>query len=286
MTESAREWLSRHGVKIAGSEHKHGRAGWTQVQECPYCNSTNYHLGIKNDFSRANCWKCGPHQLTQTLRLVSGASWDAIKGLGRFVVAESGHKTYGQYTPPTGLVDLKPRDRAYLTDRGFDPDALAAQWGLKSIGHLSKHKKGVFIPITHRGKSVSWTIRHREGPLRYTTAKDEEKLISEKDLVFGSDLCQGTIIVVEGPFDLFRVGIGGGCLFGLAYTQAQVRVLSRFHRRLLCFDNSPEAQLVADRLANDLAAFPGETLRVCLEAEDPGSADPEEIHELRKLAGI
>lgn len=281
-----REWLAQYGVDTAGHEHNHGRIGWTQVRECPYCGSTNYHLGIKNDWSRANCWKCGPHNIQQVLKLVSGASWNEVKGLGRFAVVAHTIKEYGGYKPPAGLVPLAPKDREYLESRGFDPDALVSLWSLQSIGPLSGMRKGVFIPITHRGKPVSWTIRHRKGDPRYTTAKDDEKLLSEKDFLFGAEHCQGTVIVVEGPFDMFRVGPGAVPLFGLAYTQAQVAALSRIHRRIVCLDNSSDAQRVADRLCSDLSAFPGETIRVCLEAEDPGSASIEEIQELRKFAGV
>jgi hypothetical protein len=32
--------------------------------------------------------------------------------------------------------------------------------------------------------------------------------------------------------------------------------------------------------------FPGETLQVTLDADDPGSASPEEVQELRKFAGL
>jgi hypothetical protein len=48
-------------------------------------------------------------------------------------------------------------------------------------------------------------------------------------------------------------------------------------------DNDERAQAVGRRLASQLAGFPGETAVVRLESgTDPGSADPEEIAELRR----
>jgi len=110
--------------------------------------------------------------------------------------------------------------------------------------------------------------------------------MSEKDILFGAETCTNTIIVVEGFFDMANIGDGAVCAFGLAYTQEQVRLMAGYPRRIICFDNSSDAQRVASRLAGDLAVFPGETLQVTLDADDPGSASPEEVQELRKFAGL
>ena len=110
--------------------------------------------------------------------------------------------------------------------------------------------------------------------------------MSEKDILFGAEACTHTAIAVEGFFDMANVGPGAVCLFGLAYTQKQVNLLSQYPRRIICFDNSPDAQRVASRLAGDLAVFPGTTEQVVLDADDPGEASRDEILELRKFAGL
>jgi hypothetical protein len=200
-------------------------------------------------------------------------------------------KQYGKYTPPSGLINgLSPKDQAYLAKRGFDPWLMVMRHDIQSVGPFCAYPKGIFIPIkNYRGDPVSWTIRAREpgdGP-RYLTAKDHQKSESEEDRVFGAHRCNNnTVIVVEGPFDMMKVGPGAGCLLGLAYAQKQLQIISRFARRIICFDNSPHAQVKAAQLCADLSVFPGTTEQVTLDAADPGDATKEQIQELREYAGL
>jgi hypothetical protein len=282
-----RDLLEAAGVEVASQNDTHFRLGWCNTR-CPYCHGSSFHLGIANNFSRANCYKCGKKDPIHALHLLTNVSFDSLKTYRVFAPREEIKKTYGKYTPPPGLVPLSPKDRKYLLGRGLDADRLETDYGLQSVGPFSGLPKGIFIPITHQGRPVSWQIRFREPEdgQRYKTAKDSEKSVSEKDILFGAEHCLHTIIAVEGFFDKANIGFGAACLFGLAYSRQQVLLLARFPRRILCFDNSTDAQQVASRLADELAVFPGETLRVCLDADDPGSASRAEVEELRRFAGL
>lgn len=280
------------GVSIAGPDDLHHRLGWLNMP-CFWCHSSKKLLGITEDGRRASCYQCGGKSPLNVLFAALGKNPEAFRHAREQIKyiaprREKITKTYGKYTPPPGLMPLSAKDRSYLTGRGLDADRLEADYGLQSIGPFSGHPRGIFIPITHKGHAASWQIRYREpaNNLRYFTATDEQKTISEKEILFGSDRCSHTIIVCEGFFDKANIGHGAVCTFGLAYTQAQVLLMSRFARRIICFDKSFAAQQVASRLAGDLAAFPGETLQVCLEADDPGSASRAEVEELRKFAGL
>lgn len=284
---TAREMLEAANIEIAGQDDPHFRHGWVNVK-CPICHGSSYHLGITNDFSRANCYKCGRKDPIQVLRILTSRPYEELKALRLYAPREEIVKTYGKYTPPLGLVPLSPKDRQYLLGRGLDANRLQVAYNLQSIGPFSGLPKGIFIPITYRGNPVSWQIRYREptNDQRYKTASDAEKSMSEKEMLFGSEHCSNTIVITEGFFDMANIGFGAVCTFGLAYTQIQLQLMARFSRRIICFDNSTSAQVVASKLAGDLAAFPGETLQVCLEADDPGSASRSEVEKLRKFAGL
>jgi|694.fasta_scaffold00823_33 hypothetical protein len=281
--------LQRHNISVAGPDDPHYRLGWTNTK-CPFCHGHKNHLGIKNDFSRANCYKCGKKDVLYALRLLTRENLDELKQIRAFATPDRSESVarYGKYTPVSGLVALSQRDRAYLHDRGLDADGSVERYKLRSIGPFSGVPKGIFIPITFNWEPVSWTIRFREAVdgQRYKTASDSQKSMSEKDILFGAETCTNTIIVVEGFFDMANIGDGAVCTFGLAYTQKQVQLMAGYPRRVICFDNSRDAQQVAARLASDLAVFPGETLQVTLDADDPGSASREEVQELRKFAGL
>lgn len=285
---NVRELLEQHQVPIADPGNPHFRNYWVNVQ-CVFCHSTKFLLGIRNDFSGASCYKCGAKNVVSVLRALTGESVDFIRSLAQFSTVERVEKSYGIYTPPNNLVDLTARDREYLREtRKLDPDILVERYSLRSIGPFSGLARGVFIPITYNRRPVSWQVRFREAVdgQRYKTAKDSEKSMSEKDMLFGAEYCGHTAVVTEGFFDMANIGPGAVCTFGLAYTAKQVLLISRYARRVICFDNSPAAQIVASKLAADLSVFPGETLQVCLDADDPGSASPEEIKLLRKTVGL
>jgi hypothetical protein len=285
------ELLAKEGVEWRDATHRHGRAGWVQV-DCPKCGpgSMRFHCGLSLRMPVANCWRCG--------RLVF---WDVLRGyvqphLLRQLQHGSKAKALafdvvpgGVYTPPKGVGPLGPAHVAYLRGRGFDPDAMAALWGAGGISLHTLLPWRVFIPIYYQGKPVSWTTR-TIGPAekkKYISAALHEEALPHKQLLYGVDYCRsGVVVVHEGPLDVWRTGPGAVCTFGTHYTPQQVAMLTQFHRRVVCFDPTPEAQARADVLCDMLAIWPGETVRVVPDAEDPGSATPVQVRELRDFAGL
>jgi hypothetical protein len=63
----------------------------------------------------------------------------------------------------------------------------------------------------------------------------------------------------------------------------QARKMIRYPRRAICFDNEPEAQKRARDLYNLLVDFPGETMRIELDAKDAGEASERERKRLRNV---
>ena len=72
--------------------------------------------------------------------------------------------------------------------------------------------------------------------------------------------------------------------FGLSYSQEQFQKMLAHPLRIVCYDNAPVARKVANKLADALSLFPGETYNVVLSSDDPGDASPKEIKELRRMA--
>jgi hypothetical protein len=281
------EFLEKYGVEHSTTD-KHSRHGWVQCSPCPTCQSSKFHLGIKLDGTRSSCYKCGSFQTAKLLKQLTDAPWSEIKALlgdSRFVPDEP-EKVYGGYKPPKDLGPLGPGHRKYLIGRNLDPDELAVNWGIQGTGPFSEYPHRVFLPISRNGKPVSWTARTvlKGVEPRYQTAQDHQKSYSEKKLLFGQDKFKGNaVIVTEGPFDAINLGFGAVALLGLAYNNEQLHLLSRYARRVIALDSSDEAQRVADKLCEDLAVFPGETIRLVVDAKDPGSADKSEVESIRKF---
>ncbi len=185
--------------------------------------------------------------------------------------------------PKTG--PLLKAHRAYLRGRGFDPEQIEAVWGIGGIGVASRLAWRLFIPVHLGGEVVSWTTRAiGDDPVRYVSARPEEEALPIHSLLYGEDYLRYAVVVCEGPTDAWRIGPGAVALMGVKYTQAQVVRIARYPRRIICFD--PDAQERSRALASELAPFPGETLVVVPGAKDIAESSPDDIEEVRALAGL
>jgi hypothetical protein len=188
----------------------------------------------------------------------------------------------GRYTPPQGTGPLLAAHVAYLQGRGFDAQRVAALWGVQGIGMAPRLPWSLFIPVFHNGKPVSWTTRsiNPNSQRRYRTAEPTEEQIPIRELLYGEEYCRNTVVVHEGPTDVWATGPGAVATFGIDFTAAQVQRLSRYWRRVVCFDGQPAAQAAAMRLVQALRVYEGETLNVVLQGKDT-AASPLEAAKLR-----
>lgn len=272
-------------------EHHHTRPGWIQL-DCPLCgkDSGGFHLGYNLSLKYFNCWKCGGLYFPKVLEAL-GLPYGKAKEVHRSVDAAALSRIVRERTTlkePAGVGDMLPAHREYLEGRGFSPDKLSRIWGLKGIGLAHRLGWRIYIPITHQGVQVSWTTRAigDRAALRYISASPEQESMSHKRAVYGADLCHHSIVVCEGPADAWAIGPGAGATFGTSFSSSQVKIMSRFPFRFICFDSSKDAQRRAEGLADQLSVFPGSTQNVTLDAKDPGEASRKEIRLLRKIAKL
>jgi hypothetical protein len=282
------EILELLGVPHAMPGHEHVRTGYIGI-DCPSCSPgiEHFRLGIRDNGKSAHCWACSKVNPITAVAEASGRPWREVLELFRLIDADAAipedFKPAGRLKLPDGIGPLLKVHRDYLRGRGFDPDELARVWKIGGIGLSSRYAWSVFIPVNHLGKTVSWTTRqtHDNGK-RYDNAPSDSESYPAKRLLYGSDLCKHTAVVVEGPTDAWRIGPGAVAVFGLAYTEAQVLAISKYPQRVICLDNEPFAQEKARELANALAPFDGKTVTMFMDVKDPGSASPKKIAWIRK----
>src|SRR5574343_308941 len=118
------EFLQQHGVDHReGGTHSHVRPGWIGV-DCPRCGpgSGKFHAGVREDLSRAACWRCGGMSPYHLLAEVAGLRWYEVR---EAVTPRSGPVT-GAYSPakrnagvvyPKGLEPLSDCYSGYLRGR-------------------------------------------------------------------------------------------------------------------------------------------------------------------------
>lgn len=280
------------------TEGKYCRSGWIQFH-CPFCfggqDPNKPYCGYNISFNYVNCWRCGPHGLGKTLMVLTGQQWKDVKKVIEEFDAprrneEEVHR--GVLTLPRGVGKLLQCHGDYLRGRGFDVKELKRLWRIQGLGSNGKRKGAewcdlawrIFIPVHWRGEVVSWTTRSlKDSGLRYISASEEEEAVPHKTLLYGEDYATTAISIHEGPADVWKVGPGATATLGTGWTSAQVLRMSKYPRRVICFDSEPAAQKRARSLCSLLEVFPGETFNVVLDAKDAGSAGLGELRKFRKL---
>ncbi len=282
------EVLKQLNVEYKTEGNHHCRPGWIQI-DCPFCgkNSHKWHLGYSLEDNYLNCWRCGSHQLIETLIEITGDTYDKCRKLLGDIesVSVKKEKPKGKLILPMSNGRLQPIHKQYLKSRGFNPNKLKKIWGICGIGIAAKLSWRIFIPIFYHGKMVSWTTRsiaHNNKITRYISASLKEESMQHKTLLYGEDYAKETIIITEGPLDVWKIGPGAISVLGLGYNQAQVNRMVKYKKRIICFDNDSYAQGRAKNLCNDLSVFPGETFNVQLDAKDAAATSDKEIKQLRK----
>ena len=271
------------------TEGKYCRPGWVQFF-CPFCfggsNAEKPYCGYNLSYNYVNCWRCGPHGVGKTVMALTGQSWKEVKLVLDDLDSPRREEKIlaGKLKLPDGVGPLLKCHGDYLRGRGFDTKELKRLWRIQGIGMSDRLPWRIFIPIYSRGQVVSWTTRSlKDTGTRYVSAAEDEEAVPHKSLLYGEDYATTAISVHEGPTDVWAVGPGAVGTLGTGFTPAQILRMSRYPRRIVCFDNQPEAQQRARRLCSLLEVFKGETVNVILDAKDAGSATPGELRKFRKL---
>lgn len=282
MAFAAISFFQHYGIDYRTEGHKHCRPGWVQVP-CPFCvGNPGWHLGYEFDHDWWNCWRCGYHRTWDVvLALLHGNRREAKEAIARFKGREAPRRRRQKIHArelelPPGLQPLTKRARNYLDSRHFDPDLIELVWGIKSTGTIGRLKYRIFIPILLNNQMVSWQCRDVTGnsAVKYLAQQENKELVNNKDTLYGIDQAVGkSCVVVEGVTDVWRMGPGAVATFGIKYRPTQVSMLlQNFEQFHVLFDPAdPQAQIQANSLANDLAAFGGKVKLWQPETElDPG----------------
>lgn len=281
------ELLDEYKIPYRNSGHEHCRPGWIQI-DCPFCtpDSNHFRCGYNINGKYLNCWSCGRLNLVETLALILRKTnrevWVLLKDIEGGVRVQPKERG-GNLILPNGLVALQDCHKTYLRRRGFKWRELVKLWEIKGIGLSDAGLSWrLFLPIHRHGQIVSWTTRSTSDshPNRYISAGAKQEVIDHKELLYGEDYVRHSVVVVEGPLDVWAIGPGAVGTFGTSFSRGQVEKISRYPKRAICFD--ADAQHRAKELSDLLAPFPGDTYIITLDAKDPGEAKQSEINQIRK----
>lgn len=286
-----------YNVPIAPESHHHYRRGWVNV-ECPYCTGNpGYHLGFKMNNPHYFCWRCGYHPIRKTTAILLNVPDERARELlKRYGVNDS------QIFQPEVTIEKKPHQlpsgvgplswahKKYLEKRGFDPDKLEKEWWLVGTGpvsHLDKidYKWRIIIPFIWNDIEVSFDSRDitERQKSRYKACPTSRELISHKNILYGKTAARSSVgLIVEGPTDVWRMGMNTYAVSGIEYTREQMRLIAQLYNRVfIIFDPDPQAGRKAEQLKIDLSFRNVKTEIIDLQ-QDPGSLTEDEARSLKK----
>lgn len=273
------------------TQSPHVTPGWLGVV-CPFpgCGQGGkFGRGINIRKLTTSCWKCGPARLGDVLAAASNKPLRDVMALVTALApgfdASAPITRPGRYSPPVGVGPLQDAHRRYLARRGFDPDQLAETYKIGGLDGLASLKWRLFLPVfAPDGKSASWTTRAigRDVEPRYVSASPDQEARPIKSLLAFEHHARHAAVVTEGLFGAMRIGPGGVATMGVVVSPSQLARIARFPTRVICFDNDDAGRKRAQKLADDLAPYPGQTYVVTLSGPDPDTSPMDEIVELRE----
>ena len=294
--------FQEYNVDYVTEGNKHCSPGFVNIH-CPHCSgSRNYHLGFDLNGGYFNCWRCGWHPIDITIAKLLGVTITEARaimreygGVSKLISMEKKEPTVRPKALklPSGTSDMQERHRQYLIKRRYDDLELERTWSLKGTGPIAlledlNYGHRILAPIFWEGRMVSFQCRDITGKaeLKYLTCPKSREIIHHKHILYGAeerfekwDVC----ICTEGVFDVWRIGKYGVCTFGIKYTPEQLRLLARFKKVVVWFDQEKQAQEQASKLIGELR-FRGVKTERIFTPSDPGDTSARET--LRILRDI
>jgi len=241
--------------------------GWIGVH-CPFCGGDNFKLGYNVKGNGWNCWACGGKNTFKVIeRLLSVSNDKAASIYTKYRGTDKSRPQDRQRITGTGLSTVpwpyycKPIQephRAFLRSRNFDPDKIVDKWGIRGTGPIPRNPQQlrIMIPVTMNGEMMCYQGRDITGKARakYWSLPTELSAKPIKSCLYGYDEAKShdTVVVCEGPTDVWRLGPGAVALFGVAYRPAQVRLLAEWGRVVMVLDGDDAGYEAASKIRDEL----------------------------------
>ncbi len=266
--------------------------GWVNIK-CMFCGDHSNHLGFNLAKEYYYCWNCGYHKTEDVLCDLLSVEYYEIKNiikeyntrpLLRNVISKSKFKKVDCLKMPGE--ELNKRHRNYLIKRNYDPDYIVDKYKIKGTGIVGDWKFRIMIPVFYKNKLVTYQgrdITDRQES-KYVSLKKEDGIINIKNILYNLDNCidKNIIIVLEGVFDVWRMGDFSCCTFGTFISDAPIKLLSWYKKIIFMFDDEKEAQKKAHKSAGQLSVLGCDVEIVSLDTgTDPADLSNEEAKKIK-----
>jgi DNA primase len=303
------KFIMDYNISISPTSSKHYRHGWVNIA-CPFCyGNEGFHLGYNEDEGYWNCHRCSYKSMPMVIKKVCNVSFNEALSIIRkyggrpskfkqneedFITNTTIDVPFMKYLPDR-ISDSKIRKvREYLEKRKFNFVQLHNEWDIYPSHPLGDYKDRIIAPIKYQEKIVSYQGRAITNiEPRYKACPKKEEIIHHKDLLYGYDeakMVGNQIVVCEGITDVWRLGYGAVCTFGIEISLAQVRKMTEFNRIIVLLDNDPQAKKKAEFLTSTLLNLGKDCSMIqltdCSKSYDPADLSQKEADSLMEMLGF
>jgi len=292
MIFDTKQFLEDHGIEYTQSG-KNATRGWVQIH-CPFpdCHDSSNHMGIAIKTGIFHCWICdrkGPiyKLIARLLKISFDQAEEIAKKYTTFDLGEEPPETKGvEQIKVKGFLEntLLEQHRNYLIQRNFDPDKLIHDYRLGSFGIWGRFSLRIAIPVYENRRLINMTARDITGEQqsRYLSLKNEEAVVPIKSCVYNIDRAgHDNILIVEGPFDVWRMGGHTVSFFGTTFKTEQIlKVVALNPKKIfILFDQGAEEH--ASKLAYQFAPLIKQVELLYIDSKDPADLSQKEADEIR-----
>jgi hypothetical protein len=290
---------------IAHSSGKNVSGGWVGIQ-CvyPLCDDRSNHLGINLQSGLHSCWKCGnkggPEHLVMLIdRCDYGRAADVVRKFSSGLITNrEEHVRLGSFMLPK-FCSYEPHGihAAYLASRGYDWQELVAQYDIRFTGPVAyvdtsrgkiHYRWRIIIPIYVDGAMVNFTSRDVTGrsDARYKTAPDDIAMMPGGTVVYNLDNAGDRIALMEGPFDVWRIGPGAVGMLGTVFTEEQLELIAAKQPSRLYVVYDHGAAEIAEELGTRMAKLVPRVDYLWLDEGDPDTLPLMDIKRLQHMLAV
>lgn len=281
-------YLESKGIDYTTSG-KNVSPGWVGIR-CinPLCSDLSNHLGINISSGNYKCYKCGTKGTAlKFISMVEGCDYPKAHNIlkafdnDKPFLPEEIKRAASVLLPKSAKKPLPLKHQEYLESRNFDPYLLTEKYDLYGCEIDAKYSHRLIIPVYHNQKLVTFIARAViAAEVKYKALKDELSILTTKETLYNFDTVKDTAVVVEGAFDVFRIGDCACGTLGSVFSPIQVVMLSKCKNVFIMLD--PDASDLSQKLADNLSGIVDHVEIITIDVKDPAEMSEQDVRSLRK----
>jgi hypothetical protein len=286
------DYLDNKGIYYR-TEGKNIQDGWIGI-DCPFCPDPDkgQHLGISPTMG-LSCWRCGTtgniYTLLKFLEKGTRPS-DIIKEYSSKIIklqTKTNKKTgiHHLSLPESFSKNFTPEFKNFLITRKYDPEKVIKKYNLYIDNFCGDYAYRIIIPFYLNKQLVTWIGRDytNEAYLKEKPLEINKAVIHSSHILYNLKHMGDIAVVVEGIFDVWRIGDGAVSTQGTQYTLEQLQYLKKCKKVFVLFDAGKNEQESAKKLTADLLTIIPDVERLDLSEGDPDDLSEDDVKSLRKM---